>query len=78
MDTKKFQRATEIMNELKMLHESLESLKLSNKLIFSHTHRSDVLEVFFDKSQILPLCRDIAISECEERITQLEKEFNEL
>lgn len=78
MDTKEFQRATEIMSELKKKHESLESLKLSNKLTFSHTHRGDVLEVFFDKSQILPLCRDIAISECEERIAQLEKELNEL
>lgn len=78
MDTKKFQRATEIMNELKKLHESLESLKLANKLTFSHTARSDVWEVFFDKSQILPLCRDIAICEAEKRIAQLEKEFNEL
>lgn len=78
MDTKKFQKATEIMNKLKRLHESLESLKLANKLTFSHTHRGDVLNIFFEKSQTLPLCKDIAISECEKRIAQLEKEFNEL
>lgn len=78
MDTKKFQRATEIMSELKRLHESLESLKIANKLTFSHTDRGDVREVFFAKSPTLLLCRDIAISECKERIAQFEKEFNEL
>lgn len=76
MDTKKFQRATEIMNDLKKLHEKVESLKSAYKLTFCSSKRLDV--EFSEKSQPFFACRDIAISECEKRIAQLEKEFNEL
>lgn len=78
MDTKKFQRATEIMNELKSLHESLENIKMANKLTFNNTSNNDVWKIFFEKSQTFIACRDIAICEAEKRIAQLEKEFNDL
>lgn len=51
MDTKKFQRATEIMNELNRLHESLENLKDANSLAFSISKRSNTIENFYAISQ---------------------------
>lgn len=78
MDTKKFQRATEIMNDLKKLHERTENLKIANKLTFSHTHRGDVMDSFDKESPAFILCREIVVAETEKRIAQLEKEFNEL
>lgn len=76
MDTKKFQRATEIMNELRRLHESLENLKSAYKLTFHTSKRVD--EEFGEKSQIFIVCSEAARYEIEMRIARLEKEFNEL
>lgn len=77
MDTKKFQKATEIMNELKRLHDSIENLKSANSLIFSKIKGVGIVQ-FYEKSQTFITCRDTAICEAEKRIAQLEKEFNEL
>lgn len=66
------------MDELKKLHESLENLKGANHLVFSISKRVSTMENFYEKSQTFISCRDVAISECEKRIAQLEKEFNEL
>lgn len=78
MDTKKFQRANEIMDELKKFRESLENLKKANHLVFSISKQVFTMEQFCEPSHTFITCRDIAISECEKRIAQLEKEFNEL
>lgn len=78
MDTKKFQRATEIMNELNRLHESLQNLKMANTLCFTTLRGELPSEYFYEKSPTFTACRDAAISVAERRIAQLEKEFNEL
>lgn len=66
------------MSELKKLHESLENLKKANHLVFSISKQVSTMEHFYEKSPTLIACKEIAISECKERIAQFEKEFNEL